>query len=80
MATSLEKGSYELLEETLKNTMKELQEAQSKIRKVESEKYNLSLDIMKLELAVKLNSGDKKSDQTLVDLKENHDQWKNAYE
>ena len=77
----MEKGSYELLEETLKNTMEELKDVKTKLRQVESEKYNLSLDIMKLELEIKLNSNSQVLKQTdsLADLKANHDQMQEVY-
>ena len=54
--TKLDKGTYELMEETLQNTIEELAETKTRLRKSETEKYNLSLDIMQLKLEIDLNA------------------------
>ena len=55
-SNKLEVGTYELLEATLKNTVEELNEIKSRLRHCESEKYDLSLEVMQLKLELNLNS------------------------
>ena len=76
----LEKGTYELLEQTLKNTHAELTETKTKLRRVETEKYDMSLEILQLKLQINLDSGNKKQPDTnnshLAELTKSHEKYK----
>ena len=80
----LKKGTYELLEETLKNTNEELNIVKSKLRKVETEKYDMSLEIMQLKLQVNLESGKMtptySNENHIAELTRSHEKYKQLYE
>ena len=80
----LEKGTYELLEQTLKNTHTELTETKTKLRRVETEKYDMSLEILQLKLQINLDSGNKRQPDTnnshLAELTKSHEKYKQLYE